>query len=197
MKKLIFRYGAMNSSKTAQLLMWKYNYEEANFKVEVLKPAIDTRLDFKTNKTGLVSSRTGLSCDCILINSEDSIRNILDIENTDIIMVDEAQFLTEAQVDELYDISFEKTVVCFGLKTDFTQHFFPGSKRLMELADDIQELKTVCKCGKKATINARFDAFGNIITVGEQIDIGGNEKYRALCKNCYEKLKKEAQKRNQ
>ena len=106
-----------------------------------------------------------------------------------IIMVDEAQFLTQKQVKELYEISLKYTVVCFGLKTDFKQCFFEGSKALFELADDIRELKTVCSCGKKATINARINGDGEILLDGEQIEIGGNERYKAMCKHCFEREK--------
>jgi thymidine kinase len=106
-------------------------------------------------------------------------------------MVDEAQFLTEAQVDELYDIAFHHNVLCFGLLTDFQQRLFEGSKRLLEVAESLQEIKTVCSCGRRATINGRFTKQGQLITHGEQIDIGGDEKYKSMCKYCYESLKKE------
>lgn len=127
---------------------------------------------------------------CTLVYPDSSIFDLFQFETTDVIMIDEAQFLSEGQVDELYKISFKIPVMCFGLLIDFSQHLFPGSKRLLELSESLQEIKTVCKCGKKATINARFDSNGHVITKGEQIDIGGNEKYKALCKECFEKLKK-------
>ena len=195
MGKLIFCYGSMNSSKSAQLLMWKHNYEEAGKQVSLFKPAIDTREEFKDKWTGYISSRIGLKAECNLVREDDSFHEVGALLDdwilTDVIMVDEAQFLTEKQVDELYQISLtEKIVICFGLKCDFTQHFFSGSKRLFELADEIRELKTVCKCGKKATVNARFDENGELITEGSQIEIGGNEKYRAMCKYCYDDLLK-------
>lgn len=189
MGKLIFCYGAMGASKSAELLMWRYNYEQSGYAVLLMKPKIDNREKHLSEKMGIISSRIGLTAECLLIN-ETIAEWKNEIDTNDIIMIDEAQFLTEDQVDELYQISMRKTVICFGLRTDFTQHFFPGSKRLMELATDIRELKTVCKCGKKATINARFDG-EKLMTEGEQIQIGANESYRAMCKDCFEKLKQE------
>lgn len=184
MSKLYFKYGCMNSSKSANLLMIKHNYEEQGFRVLLIKPKVDDR-----DGDSIIRSRVGIQSDCITLDEFSSVYSCFDIEKTDVVMVDEAQFLSVEQVNELYQISFKVPVMCFGLLIDFTQQLFPGSKRLVELAESIQEIKTVCKCGKKATINARFDQNGKVITVGEQIDIGGNEKYRALCKECYEKLK--------
>ena len=191
MGKLIFCYGAMGASKSAELLMWRYNYEQSGYSVLLMKPKIDNREEFLSNKMGVISSRIGLTAECLLIDKKiEEWEN--EIQCHDIIMVDEAQFLTELQVDELYQISMNKTVICFGLRTDFTQHFFSGSKRLMELATDIRELKTVCTCGKKATINARLNG-DKLVTEGEQIQIGANESYKAMCKDCFEKLKKESE----
>jgi thymidine kinase len=175
----------MNSSKSANLLMIKHNYEEQGFRVTLFKPSIDDR-----EGTGIIRSRVGMESKCTLVYPDSYIFDLFQFETTDVIMVDEAQFLSEDQVDELYKISFKIPVLCFGLLIDFSQHLFPGSKRLLELSESLQEIKTVCKCGKKATINARFDSNGHVITKGEQIDIGGNEKYKALCKECFEKLKK-------
>ncbi len=185
MSKLYFKYGCMNSSKSANLLMIKHNYEEQGFRVTLFKPSIDDR-----EGEGIIKSRVGMESKCTLVYPDSSIFDLFQFETTDVIMVDEAQFLSEDQVDELYKISFKIPVMCFGLLIDFSQHLFPGSKRLLELSESLQEIKTVCKCGKKATINARFDSNGHVITKGEQIDIGGNEKYKALCKECFEKLKK-------
>lgn len=184
MSKLYFKYGCMNSSKSTNLLMIKYNYEEQGFRVVLLKPSIDDR-----EGAGIIKSRVGMESKCTLVYPNSSIFDLFQYESADVIMVDEAQFLSEAQVDDLYKISFKLPVLCFGLLTDFSQHLFPGSKRLIELSESLQEIKTVCKCGKKATINARFDSTGHVITKGEQIDIGGNEKYKALCKECFEELK--------
>lgn len=187
MGKLIFCYGTMGSSKSAELLMWRYNYINAGYSVCLMKPRIDTREAFISEKMGEVRSRIGLNAECFLI--DETIEEWkMEIESNDIIMIDEAQFLTTEQVDELYQISMEKTVICFGLRTDFTQHFFPGSLRLMELVTDIRELKSVCSCGKKATINARFHG-DTLITEGEQIEIGADSRYRAICKDCYETWK--------
>ena len=174
----------MNSSKSANLLMIKHNYEEQGFEVLLLKPGIDVR-----EKKAVIKSRIGLESTCVLVYQEDSIQQIFAEHPSDIIMVDEAQFLTETQVDELYEIAFHHNVMCFGLLTDFQQRMFEGSKRLLELAESLQEIKTVCSCGRRATINARFNEQGQLITHGEQVDIGGNEKYKAICKYCYEKLK--------
>lgn len=184
MAKLYFKYGCMNSSKSANLLMIKHNYEEQGFRVLLLKPGIDDR-----EKGAVIKSRIGLESSCIMVHQEDHIQDILRENKADIIMIDEAQFLTKDQVDELYEISFHYNVLCFGLLTDFQQHLFEGSKRLLELAESLQEIKTVCKCGRRATKNARFDEKGQLITHGEQVVIGGNETYKAMCKYCYEKLK--------
>lgn len=184
MAKLYFKYGCMNSSKSANLLMIKHNYEEQGFQVLLLKPGIDDR-----EKKAVIKSRVGLESDCIMVYKEDSIHKIFEEYPADIIMVDEAQFLTKAQVDELAEIAFHHNVLCFGLLSDFQQHLFEGSKRLIELAESLQEIKTVCSCGRRATLNARFNEQGQLITHGEQVDIGGNEKYKAMCKYCYKKLK--------
>ncbi|MDF2801210.1 MAG: Thymidine kinase [Anaerocolumna sp.] len=185
MSKLYFKYGCMNSSKSTNLLMIKHNYEEQGFRVILFKPSVDDR-----EGAGIIKSRVGMESKCTLVYPDSSIFDLFQFETADVVMVDEAQFLSEAQVDELYKISFKLPVLCFGLLVDFSQHLFPGSKRLLELSESLQEIKTVCKCGKKATINARFDSTGHVITKGEQIDIGGNEKYKALCKECFEELKK-------
>ena len=192
MSKLIFCYGAMNSGKSMQLLTWKYNYEEAGYKVFLYKPAMDTRGSFKDGENkGVIASRAGLEASCTLVYENETFSKYLDKINDPktIIMLDEAQFLTEKKVKELYQISLKYTVVCFGLKTDFRQCFFEGSKALFELADDIRELKTVCTCGKKATINARINENGEILLDGEQIEIGGNERYKSMCKHCFEREK--------
>lgn len=181
MSGLYFKYGTMNSSKSANLLMCKYNYESQGFKVRLLKPIIDTRCDIHK-----VESRVGISADCTPINFSSNIKFLT--QDYDIVMVDECQFLTKELVDQLYKISFDKVVMCYGLLTDFRREMFEGSKRLIELADSIQEIKSVCKCGKRAVVNARFKD-GVLVTEGSQIVIGAEDKYKALCKNCYEELK--------
>ena len=184
MAKLYFKYGVMGSSKTAQALITKFNYEERGMKVWLIKPQTDNR-----DAGGLITSRAGLSALAyVLPNSE----NVFDSFGTlpspvDVIIVDESQFLTEKQVDQLsmLVIDFNVPVICFGLRTDFRTKMFPGSKRLMEIADSITEIKTICSCGKKATVNVRLDGTGKIITEGEQILIGGNDQYTAMCYQCY------------
>lgn len=187
MAKLYFKYGCMNSSKSANLLMIKHNYEEQGFQVLLLKPAIDDR-----EGDAVIKSRVGLESKCLMVHPHTSIQKIFKENQADIIMVDEAQFLTKAQVDEMYEIAFHHNVICFGLLTDFQQHLFEGSQRLLELAESLQEIKTVCQCGRRATMNARFDSNGKLLTHGEQVDIGGNEKYKAMCKYCFEKLKSQS-----
>lgn len=197
MAKLYFKFGAMGSSKTANALMTKFNYEEKGKKVWLIKPAIDTRDDYTENGTikTMVKSRIGLSAEAQVIGPEQSIikeifRNLVGKDIAyNVIICDECQFLSEKQVDELKSltIDYDMPVLCFGLRSDFQTKLFPGSKRLFEIADSISEIKSICRCGKKAIVNARFDEKGKIITEGNQIDIGGNEKYEALCWECYQK----------
>lgn len=184
MNKLYFKYGTMNSSKSAHLLMIKHNYEEQHMNVLLLKPSIDTR-----DGSDIVKSRIGLESKCQLVSPDKDIK-LMDWGKYDVIMVDEAQFLTEEQVNQLYLISCEIPVICFGLLTDFQQKLFPGSKRLIELAESLEKFKTVCSCGEAANYNARFDENGKFICNGDQIQVGGNESYKAVCKKCYEKLKR-------
>lgn len=190
MAKLYFKYGAMGCSKTAQALITKFNYEERNMKVLLLKPSVDTRDGYAT-----VKSRIGLAKPCLSISSEQNVYDIYKNEYTDcqVVIVDECQFLTPKQVDELDNIviDFNVPVLCFGLATDFLTHLFPGSKRLFEIAESISEIKSVCKCGSKATVNARIDENGRIVTEGDQICIGGNDRYVAMCRRCYLKRIKE------
>lgn len=183
MSGLYFKYGTMNSSKSANLLMIKNNYEEQGFKVLLLKPSTDTR------DIGVVRSRVGLQSECVLIDvSNVDVDYIYCVSNEyDIIMVDEAQFLCRQIVDILHDISETKVVMCFGLLTDFKRELFEGSKRLIELSDSIAEIKSICKCGKRAVVNARFKD-DKIVTRGSQIEIGAEDKYKALCRSCYKKL---------
>lgn len=180
MAGLYFKYGTMNSSKSANLLMIKHNYEEQNFTVKLLKPSTDTR-----EKETIIHSRVGLSAPCTLINDDSDLTELC--KDYKIVMVDEAQFLSEKLVDELYEISYEKVVMCFGLMTDFKRNLFPGSKRLIELCDSLQEIKSVCSCGRRAVVNARFKD-GKLVLDGAQVEIGAEDKYRALCKYCYHDL---------
>ncbi|NLP16591.1 MAG: thymidine kinase [Clostridiales bacterium] len=192
MAKLYFKYGVMGSSKTAQALITKFNYEERGMSVWLIKPIIDNR-----DKEGMLRSRIGLEARAYeLSTDEDVYKSFLELKNkVDVIIVDECQFLTEAQVDQLsmIVIEYDIPVLCFGLRIDFRTKMFPGSKRLMEIADSITEIKTICSCGKKATVNVRKGEDGKIITEGEQILIGGNDTYTSMCYQCFiEALKKQS-----
>ena len=185
MAKLYFKYGAMGSSKTAQALITKYNYEENDLKVWLIKPSADTR-----DGVSILRSRIGLQAEVEIMSPEADIRCLFDrtrLGHCDIIIVDECQFLTEAQIDQLRSIVNDHNVpvMCFGLRTDFQTRLFPGSRRLMEIADAIQEIKTICDCGAKATVNARIDGNGHIVTEGAQVVLGGNDSYIAMCHRCY------------
>lgn len=185
MAKLYFKYGAMGSSKSAQALITKFNYEEQGMKVWLIKPSTDTR-----DGADVLKSRIGLSEHAQIITPEMSILDeYAKIGPYDVIISDECQFFTPAQIDELRTIVDEENipVLNFGLRTDFLTHFFPGARRLMELADSITELKTICTCGSKASVNARIDGEGHIITKGEQVFLGGNDSYMAMCHKCWSK----------
>lgn len=190
MAKLYFKYGVMGSSKTAQALITKFNYEERGMKVWLIKPQTDSR-----DSDGYVRSRAGLNAPAyVLPGTENVYDTFVRLQNqADVIIVDESQFLTESQVDQLsmLVIDYNIPVLCFGLRADFRTKMFPGSKRLMEIADSITEIKTICSCGRKATVNVRIDENGKIITEGEQILIGGNDKYTAMCYQCYIQGQKE------
>ena len=185
MAKLYFKYGAMGSSKTAQALITKYNYEENDMKVWLIKPSADTR-----DGKAILRSRIGLEAEVEVMTPEADIakryEELLE-EHFDAVIVDECQFLTEEQIDQLRAIVNEHgvPVMCFGLRTDFQTRLFPGSRRLMEVADTIQEIKTMCDCGAKATVNARIDGMGHIVTEGAQVVLGGNDSYIAMCHKCY------------
>ncbi len=187
MAKLYFRYGVMGSSKSAQALITKFNYEEQGMRVWLLKPAADVR-----DGVGNVRSRIGLEQPADAVTAEMDLYEIFrdrEREFYDVIIADEAQFLTPAQIEQLRDIvdHYNVPVFCFGLRTDFRTELFPGSARLFELADSITELKTVCTCGSKAMVNARLDAAGRVITEGEQFLLGGSESYRQMCYKCWKK----------
>lgn len=188
--KLYFKYGAMGSSKTAQALITKFNYEERNMKVLFLKPSTDTR-----DGADIVRSRIGLEAKALVVPPEQNLYNLFRGEYADChaVIVDECQFLTPAQVEQLADVTidFNVAVLCFGLRTDFQTHFFPGSQRLMELAESITEIKMVCDCGAKASVNARFDDAGNIVFEGDQVVLGGNDRYRAMCRKCWTRARRE------
>ena len=182
MAKLYFKYGAMGSSKTAQALITKYNYEENGLKVWLIKPSTDTR-----DGATVIRSRIGLEAAAEPVSPKTDLWVLFQDRNCDIIIVDECQFLSLAHIDQLRTIVDETDtpVICFGLRTDFLTRLFPGSLRLMEVADSIQEIKTICDCGNKATVNARIDGNGHIVTEGAQVVLGGNDSYIALCHRCY------------
>lgn len=190
MAKLYFKFGAMGCSKTAQALITKFNYEERDMKVMLMKPSVDNR-----DGATIIRSRIGLTAEAIAIPEDTDIYDLYKKEYSDcnVVIVDECQFLTPEQVDQLGQIviDFNIPVLCFGLSTDFTTHLFPGSKRLFEIAESITEIKSVCKCGAKATVNVRLDDDGNIVFKGEQVVLGGNERYVAMCRKCW--LKKKAE----
>ena len=189
MAKLVFNYGAMGSSKTANALMVRYNYMERGKKVLLLKPKIENRDGEK-----IIRSRIGLEAECEYVEDVIEEPAYNGLSEYDAIIVDEAQFLTGKQVDRLSDIvdNFDIPVLCFGLRADFRGNFFSGSQRLMEIADSIEEIKTICWCGRKATFNARLKD-GKVIYTGQQVMMGGNESYIALCRKHYKegKLKEE------
>jgi thymidine kinase len=184
MAKLYFKYGAMGSSKTAQALITKFNYEERGMRVWLIKPATDTR-----DGVDMLTSRIGLFAKCDAIEKNENIYNIfLEKEKKpDVIISDESQFFTEEQIDGLRRIvnEWDIPVLCFGLRTDFLTKLFSGSRRLFEIADSISEIKTICECGSKATVSARIGNDGKILTSGEQVFLGGNESYIAMCHKCF------------
>lgn len=197
MAKLIYYYGSMASSKTLRLLSTAYNFEEKGIQIMVLKPSLDTR-----DGDDIIRSRAGLERKCVNIDKDVNVyevikkyANVLSVQFEELkwIIIDECQFLTEKQVDELSDVVdyLEINVMCYGLRTDFRSKAFLGSKRLFEIADTIEEVKSTCECGNgKTSINARLDDKGDVITDGEQVLIGGNEQYTALCRKCWkEKIK--------
>ena len=190
MAKLYFKYGAMGCSKTAQALITKFNYEERGMKVLLMKPAIDDR-----EAAPVVRSRIGLEAPCFMVPDDLDLYKLYTehYRDRDVVIVDECQFLTEDQVDQLGQLvlDYDIPVLCFGLRTDFLTHLFPGSKRLLEIAESVTEIKSVCRCGAKATVNARFDDNGNVVYEGAQIMIGGNSRYEAMCRRCWLRRKKE------
>ena len=183
MAKLYFKYGAMGSSKTANALITKFNYEERGMKVWLIKPSIDVR-----DGAAVVRSRIGLQANAEIITPDiDIFEEYSKHTDYDVIITDECQFFTPAQIDQLRKIvdALDIPVLCYGLRTDFLTHLFEGSRRLFEVADSITEIKTICSCGKKAIVNARIDNDGNVVTQGGQILLGGNDSYIAMCHSCW------------
>ncbi|PAW74824.1 MAG: thymidine kinase [Opitutia bacterium Tous-C4FEB] len=183
MAKLYFYYSAMNAGKSTVLLQSSYNYQERGMRTLVFVPAIDTR-----SGLGRVRSRIGLEAPAEVLTPTDNLLNRVRHEHTidpiACVLIDEAQFLTRAQVEQLSDVAdvLEIPVLCYGLRTDFQGQLFPGSGALLALADDLVELKTICHCGRKATMNLRLAADGRAVREGAQIEIGGNERYVAMCR---------------
>jgi thymidine kinase len=186
MAKLYFKYGAMGSSKTANALITKFNYEERGMRVLLIKPAMETR-----DGEDVIVSRIGLSAKCRPVLDSENIFDLYknEIPPVDVIIADESQFFTPEQIDQLRRIVDECDipVLCFGLRTDFLTKLFPGSMRLLEIADSIAEIKTICSCGSKATVNARISEDGRVVTAGDQVCLGGNDLYVAMCHRCWKK----------
>ena len=175
MAKLYFRYGAMGSSKTANAIMVQYNYQERNQRVLMVKPALENRDGERTLK-----SRCGLSAECVFMEELDDAL----VQQHDCVIVDEAQFLTKAQVEYLVHVvdDLGVPVICYGLRADFKGELFPGSYELLVMADKLEEVKTICWCGKKAMFNARFDENGKVLKEGAQVVLGANDNYIGLCR---------------
>ena len=183
MAKLYFKYGSMGSSKTAQALITRYNYMENGMNVWLVKPSADVR-----DGAVILRSRVGLEAPADVISPEMNIRDEYDKhDKIDVIIVDECQFLTAEQIDQLREIvdDEEIPVLCYGLRTDFRSTLFEGSRRLFEVADTITEIKSICDCGAKATTNARIDSDGYVVTEGNQLLLGGNDCYVAMCHKCW------------
>lgn len=185
MAKLYFRYGAMGCGKTIDLLKVAYNYEERNRSVVMLTSSKDDRFG-----TGKITTRIGLQRDAIAVTSDMNIFELIsrDYFSADCVLVDEANLLSEKNIEELSDVvdKLNITVICYGLRADFRSNLFEGSKKLMEIADEIEEIVTICECGNKAVMNMRM-IDGKATCYGPQILIGGNDTYKAVCRKCYKK----------
>ena len=183
MAKVYFYYSAMNAGKSTVLLQSSYNYQERGMRTLVFAPAIDTRAGL-----GRIRSRIGLEAPAEVLSATDNIFNRVAHEHASAavscVLVDEAQFLTRAQVEQLANVAdtLGIPVLCYGLRTDFQAQLFPGSAALLALADDLIELKTICHCGRKATMNLRVGPDGRALREGAQVEIGGNERYVAVCR---------------
>ncbi len=183
MAKVYFYYAAMNAGKSTVLLQSSYNYRERGLRTLLFTPAIDTRFG-----SGRIESRIGLSSGAIPVAAGDDLLRRIRQEHTAApvacVLVDEVQFLAPEQVWQLSDVAdaLDIPVLCYGLRTDFRGNLFPGSAALLGLADDLTELKTICHCGRKATMNLRVDAQGRGVREGAQVEIGGNDRYIAMCR---------------
>lgn len=178
----------MGSAKTALLLTTAYNFEERGMAYLCFKPVVDTR-----ESKNVIRSRIGIERECRWIYRDTDlyalIRKIFEdtLELPGWLLIDESQFLSAEQVDQLARVvdDFGCNVICYGLRTDFQTRLFEGSRRLFEIADSIDEIKSTCSCGRKTIVNARIDSKGEIITEGEQVEIGGNDRYMAVCRKCW------------
>lgn len=197
--KLYFRYGTMGSAKTALLLTQAYNFEERGMTYACLKPVIDTR-----EGAPVIRSRIGIERECSWIYHDTNLyelaRELCDQKGAMVewFLVDEAQFLTADQVDQLSRVvdDFGTNVVCYGLRTDFRTRLFEGSRRLFEIADSIDEIKSTCSCGRKTIVNARIDSNGDFVEEGNQVEIGGDDRYIAVCRKCWRNNRIEQSRRN-
>ena len=198
--KLYFRYGTMGSAKTAMLLTTAYNFEERKMSYLCMKPIIDTR----EGGESVIKSRIGIQRHCEWIYPETNIYSFVKdlFKNTEKFiewfLIDEAQFLSVAQIDQLARVvdDFGSNVICYGLRTDFKSHLFDGSRRLFEIADTIDEIKSTCNCGRKTIINARIDRDGNFVSEGAQVEIGGDDRYVSVCRKCWRNKKIEQSSRD-
>lgn len=178
----------MGSAKTALLLTTAYNFEERGVVHLCFKPITDAR-----ENSNVIRSRIGIERECMWIKAESNMYEIVEEiiatggTRPEWILIDEAQFLTADQVDQLARVvdDYGCNVICYGLRTDFKTHLFEGSRRLFEIADSIDEIKSTCSCGRKTIVNARIDGRGNIVTEGEQVEIGGNDRYVSVCRKCW------------
>lgn len=191
-KKLFFYYGAMCSGKSAQLQLKAHNFEERKVPFIIIKSTIDTR-----DGNSVIHSRPLGDKACIAVKPFENLFKRVSNELTDrgklkYVLVDEAQFLTEKQVDQLSDVVdyLDIDVICYGLKSDFKTKLFPGSKRLFEIADSFKEIESTCSCGEKNMFNARIDKDGNVVTKGKQVEVGGEDRYIAMCRKCYKEKTK-------
>jgi len=182
MAKLYFRYAAMNAGKSTALLQAAYNYGERGMQVALYTAAHDSR-----SGSGVIGSRLGLHKTVDTFGPETVFRRAGLPAGIACVLIDEAQFLTSAQVRQLHRMAHrdDVPVICFGLRSDFRGGGFPGAITLLTLADDLEEMKTICACGRKASMNMRIDAQGRRVMEGEQVEIGGNERYRAVCPTCF------------
>ena len=187
MQRLYFKFGAMGSSKTAQALMCRYNYQQQGFRVLMMKSYVDCR-DRDADGNIIIRSRVGLSSPCTVFQRNDNLYEYLKnnhwLNSSDVVIIDECQFCTKEQINKLKEATSFIPVLCYGLKTNFRTELFEGSKRLLEIADSIAEIKSVCKCGQKATINARL-VNGEVTLEGDEVAIEGNVTYQGMCYGCF------------